>query len=673
MWIQAKLENQKEYRFMEIDLFDPRHLYNRLQIEFALEKYGFEIIYKDFDGQDVIIPRIKHYTTGKLLSPLPLDSNAKLVIRTTPTDTKKSPVLSEQILQPVSSASPVTATSPLFSLSGFTAFTQCLQNALDQVQKDVAPLQQQLEQKQQETAVNIKTSLQEVSDNTLVALNNALRTIANTATTLHRNMAPHLQPSGSRPQTNNNNNMMQSISETSVISCDACYNTIKEDYWSCFQCPDYHVCLSCRNLHDVSHSPLHTLRYVPTNEKSKWVGFLPHTKGTEHGNVICDKCDNRIIGIRYKCGHCFDYDLCETCEALTPHDPKHIFLKIRHCLPFGNLPGTPLLPKFDGTTKSTPSTIYQKPTVNTISPTRHNTPPFYDSNNGLLSAEFVDDITVPDGSEMPPNKRFFKVWKVKNNGRVAWPNGCTLIFNGGDIFRSYPSSERLHDCLVPSLLPGEETKITVELTTPDAPGRHVSYYRICSSEGIRFGDRLWCDLNVLPQSPARSNSSSTMQTPANRWINRSSQFSSPPSPNDHITTPRGPSICTTATSTDYDTDYDEYDQETTSHYHDSGIHHNSTSSVRSVGSQTDNLIDLTQTRRPHATTTTPALSSPFEESSTSTQGFEWISLGHKYQSQLAQLHEMGIVCDDMALQLLTKHDGSLDKILPEILETTYPQ
>ena len=42
----------------------------------------------------------------------------------------------------------------------------------------------------------------------------------------------------------------------------------------------------------------------------------------------CDGCDVKpIMGLRYKCTICKDYDLCETCEAKQFHN--HFFLKIR--------------------------------------------------------------------------------------------------------------------------------------------------------------------------------------------------------------------------------------------------------------------------------------------------------------------------------------------------------
>jgi len=47
-----------------------------------------------------------------------------------------------------------------------------------------------------------------------------------------------------------------------------------------------------------------------------------------HNRVICDGCGvNPIVGVRYKCAVCQDFDYCEKCEATTEH--PHPFLKIK--------------------------------------------------------------------------------------------------------------------------------------------------------------------------------------------------------------------------------------------------------------------------------------------------------------------------------------------------------
>lgn len=38
-----------------------------------------------------------------------------------------------------------------------------------------------------------------------------------------------------------------------------------------------------------------------------------------HPNVICDGCEGPVVGARFKCTVCPDYDLCSTCEGKGIH------------------------------------------------------------------------------------------------------------------------------------------------------------------------------------------------------------------------------------------------------------------------------------------------------------------------------------------------------------------
>lgn len=46
-----------------------------------------------------------------------------------------------------------------------------------------------------------------------------------------------------------------------------------------------------------------------------------------HLGVVCDGCDGDIVGFRYKCMDCFDFDLCMDCESKMMHS-QHIMLRI---------------------------------------------------------------------------------------------------------------------------------------------------------------------------------------------------------------------------------------------------------------------------------------------------------------------------------------------------------
>lgn len=52
--------------------------------------------------------------------------------------------------------------------------------------------------------------------------------------------------------------------------------------------------------------------------------------GVKHSNIICDGCKKHgIIGIRWKCAQCFDYDLCTQCYMADTHDLSHTFQRFQ--------------------------------------------------------------------------------------------------------------------------------------------------------------------------------------------------------------------------------------------------------------------------------------------------------------------------------------------------------
>ncbi|KAE8150527.1 hypothetical protein BDV25DRAFT_154249 [Aspergillus avenaceus] len=80
----------------------------------------------------------------------------------------------------------------------------------------------------------------------------------------------------------------------------------------------------------------------PTREGQNLLNLLYHIAedqarrdGYIHRGVTCNSCGAMpILGIRYRCANCIDYDLCETCEAMQVHIKTHLFYKVRIPAPF---------------------------------------------------------------------------------------------------------------------------------------------------------------------------------------------------------------------------------------------------------------------------------------------------------------------------------------------------
>ncbi|EFA82588.1 ZZ-type zinc finger-containing protein [Heterostelium album PN500] len=182
----------------------------------------------------------------------------------------------------------------------------------------------------------------------------------------------------------------------------------------------------------------------------------------EHVNVVCDGCESSIFGIRYKCAICHNYDLCSKCEQKGDviHPTSHPLIKIT-------------TPGFCSVARQGPSRSR------------------WMCHKNKHLARYVSDITVKDGSVFGPNVPFTKIWRIRNDGREAWPENSTLVWSSGDRLGS-PDG-----ITVDPVLPGQDIDVGLNLTTPSAPGRYIGYWKLVTPEGLGFGQRLYVDIFVV--------------------------------------------------------------------------------------------------------------------------------------------------------------------------------
>jgi len=121
-------------------------------------------------------------------------------------------------------------------------------------------------------------------------------------------------------------------------------------------------------------------------------------------------------------------------------------------------------------------------------------------------AQFVADVTIPDGTVMTPGQAFTKKWRIKNIGSCAW-SGYTLVFDSGDSMNG-PASKPIS-----ALNPGQEVDLEVSLTAPATAGNYRGYWRITTNGSVLVpivdgyqGKSFYVDIKVQSAATATNTS-----------------------------------------------------------------------------------------------------------------------------------------------------------------------
>ncbi|MBM7491921.1 hypothetical protein JOD64_003143 [Micromonospora luteifusca] len=109
--------------------------------------------------------------------------------------------------------------------------------------------------------------------------------------------------------------------------------------------------------------------------------------------------------------------------------------------------------------------------------------PFSDSMIPGDSSKFVVDATIPDGTRVPVNSTFVKVWTLANVGKVDWHNRF--------LARTNPTADA-DGCRMPDRVPvgdtppGEQVNISVQVTAPNHPGKCWVSWKMVDEHGQEF-------------------------------------------------------------------------------------------------------------------------------------------------------------------------------------------
>lgn len=172
-----------------------------------------------------------------------------------------------------------------------------------------------------------------------------------------------------------------------------------------------------------------------------------------------------------------------------------------------NLPGSavttptqePLLTQIAQTAEAVPtetqavvastSAVTQPPTA-TTPPTATHTPlptaptPATPTSSAACTdlAKFVDDVTIPDNTEMLPGQEFIKTWRLQNVGTCTWSKQYSLVFVDGDQMSGTSPLP-----LPSNVAPNATVDLSVTLKAPGTTGSYRGDWKLKNASGTIFG------------------------------------------------------------------------------------------------------------------------------------------------------------------------------------------
>ncbi len=112
--------------------------------------------------------------------------------------------------------------------------------------------------------------------------------------------------------------------------------------------------------------------------------------------------------------------------------------------------------------------------------------------SGGDQAEYVADISIPDGTDLAPDEAFTKTWRLRNAGTSVWTTNYALAFIGG--------AQMGGPNLVPltqAVNPGESVDISVDLVAPLETGTYRGFWEMRDAGGNLFPNAVFVEIDVV--------------------------------------------------------------------------------------------------------------------------------------------------------------------------------
>uniref|UniRef100_A0A060TFZ2 ARAD1D26994p n=1 Tax=Blastobotrys adeninivorans TaxID=409370 RepID=A0A060TFZ2_BLAAD len=198
--------------------------------------------------------------------------------------------------------------------------------------------------------------------------------------------------------------------------CDGCNSTIWGMRYKCLECPDFDYCQTCIKTKRATHKhsfagirkPEDYLRIPPANPIPSHPGFICN------GPLCAESTPDDILGVRYHCLVCDDFDLCERCEAYPDSHPKdHAMAKFQTPMAYKEY-----MQKEQEKKKALPATEVDLKAAETVESSSLSESPVSEAEKPDYEASLVTFSCHNSGC---------LTWVFKNTGKVAWPRYTSLV------------------------------------------------------------------------------------------------------------------------------------------------------------------------------------------------------------------------------------------------------
>jgi Ig-like domain-containing protein len=105
---------------------------------------------------------------------------------------------------------------------------------------------------------------------------------------------------------------------------------------------------------------------------------------------------------------------------------------------------------------------------------------------------FVQDLTIPDGTDVNPGEPVDKQWLVTNSGTCDWDGSYRFKLISGEAMQA-----AAEQALFPARA-GTQATLRVVFTAPQDTGMHQTAWQAVSPEGITFGEAVYMQISVSP-------------------------------------------------------------------------------------------------------------------------------------------------------------------------------